>query len=457
MANLIYHHNSSDDPESVLDSYLEKISELLLSVTFKLERYWLPGTPIDHLSVVYRVTGDTVYLAVSDKKITLPENMQLLSDADAFEKICRQNELTAFDLGGPVMLGPLHIAKPWGQEIWYTGIESRGVCKAAGNTEHGAGNVELPWLLAAAPKRLTAGLHRQLILLKILDPLPVEVLGDLYFELHEEKREVYVVTHVDSKAWPDGKGAIRLGFSQTMRAGFNNDEEFRQAYLGAVSRYRRVRDEIDGIIDNNKVAKGLDLNSPVAPKLYAELALKIPSELRKAEQQAREQMDEFTCLKTLAVGDVVKVPTYTPHALQHGVRTVEFQTPVYERMILSFGQKVLTQKNWDTARAVEAMSLDLDSAYSDLELDAVSDGVVSELVVEFEDFRVLRISCQPGSCYSLVARSTYQILMMVQGRLQLLGLQVGPEQACLVPACYLGGKLVNNNPQVMVFLLAQPS
>jgi len=103
------------------------------------------------------------------------------------------------------------------------------------------------------------------------------------------------------------------------------------------------------------------------------------------------------------------------------------------------------------------MSLDLDSAYSDLKLDAVGDGVVSELVVEFEDFRVLRISCQPGSCYSLVARSTYQMLMMVQGRLQLSGLQVDPEQACLVPACYLGGKLVNDNPQVMVFLLAQPS
>src|SRR5690625_7657891 len=45
-------------------------------------------------------------------------------------------------------------------------------------------------------------------------PLPVEVVGDLYFELHEEKREVYVVTSIDPQAWPEGIGAIRYGRSE---------------------------------------------------------------------------------------------------------------------------------------------------------------------------------------------------------------------------------------------------
>lgn len=456
MAKLIHHRGINDNPEALLEGYLRDDSELLLLVGFAFECYWLQHRPKDMLNAVYGASDGSLWLAVSEQEIVLPGNMEALSVADAFAAICQKNRLTAFDLDRPMGLGRVQIEKPWGREIWYTGIEPRGVCSAQGNTGANVDNIQLPWLLAAAPKRLTAGLHRQLILLKILDPFPEEVLGDLYFELHEEKREVYVVTHVDRRAWPDGKGAIRMGFNQAMRARFDSDEAFRQAYLEAVSSYRLIRDEIDVVNDGNKIAKGLDASVPVSGELYAELALMIPSDLIAAEKVARQRMDEFTCLNPLTVGDVVKVPTYTPHALQHGVRTVEFQTPVYERMILSFGQKVLTQSHWDTERAVESMKLDVEGAFNDLEQDSSADGVISELVVEFEDFRVMRVSCQPGSSFSLVARQSYQILMVVQGQLKLSGLEIGPEHACLVPAAYPGGELINDNAQAMIFLLAQP-
>ena len=70
------------------------------------------------------------------------------------------------------------------------------------------------------------------------------------------------------------------------------------------------------------------------------------------EKNLRQEMNSFTSMHTLRVGDVISIPTYTPHALQHGVRAIEFQTPHYERQILSFAQKVLTQSDWDTESAI---------------------------------------------------------------------------------------------------------
>ena len=51
-----------------------------------------------------------------------------------------------------------------------------------------------------------AGIAAPVILLKVLDPHPEPVRGDLYFEVHEHKREVYVVTAVDRNAWPGRPG-----------------------------------------------------------------------------------------------------------------------------------------------------------------------------------------------------------------------------------------------------------
>ena len=46
-----------------------------------------------------------------------------------------------------------------------------------------------------------------------------------------------------------------------------------------------------------------------------------------------------------------------PHSLRQGVEVIEFQTPVYERLILAASQPVQTQNHWDSAAATDAMHL----------------------------------------------------------------------------------------------------
>ena len=67
----------------------------------------------------------------------------------------------------------------------------------------------------------------------------------------------------------------------------------------------------------------------------------------------RRSMQAFTGSRALRKGDVVQVAPHVPHSLQQGVQVFEFQTPTYERNIISFNQKVLTQDHWDSDYAIE--------------------------------------------------------------------------------------------------------
>ncbi|OZY84946.1 hypothetical protein CBP51_17460 [Cellvibrio mixtus] len=304
---------------------------------------------------------------------------------------CQQQAFPRVLISAPLFLSPVHVPKPWGQEVWYTGIEARGQAEVIGE----GGNLPLPWVLEFLRHRLALGDAGQLILLKVLDPLADECYGDLYFELHEQKQEVYVVTHVDQQAWPDGRGAIQLGFDPAIRARYTTNEAFKLAYGVAVSDYEKVRRAIDDLLDHKKREQGIALDQPIAA---CQLRLWMNELAQDAEYKAlvdrekilKQVMDGFVALHPLAVGDVVAVPRLVPHALQHGVRVVEFQTPVYERKILSFGQKVLTQKHWDTAAALNLV--DMDSAL--LVPPTVlchSEALQVQRIVNFEDFEVRRI------------------------------------------------------------------
>ena len=242
-------------------------------------------------------------------------------------------------LNRPLLLAPVTVAKPWGREIWFTGIEARGQAGVYGE----GGILPLPWLLEVAAPEVLGVESSALNLLKILDPLPEPVYGDLYFELHEEKREVYVVTAVDRRCWPNGVGAIRYGFDPAVRAHYPSDAAFRRAYLESVQAYEAVRDRIQAVEDSWRTEEGYGLRDPVPAATSRRWRAALPPDLRRLEAERRRIMEGFTLLRPLRVGDVVQVPLRLPHALQHGVRTVEFQTPVYERRILSFAQKVLTQ------------------------------------------------------------------------------------------------------------------
>lgn len=321
-----------------------------------------------------------------------------------------------WSLDDPQPLTPVAIPKPWGREIWYTGIEARGESRVG--TDPG---LPIGTYLALAPGHLSAG-HVP-VLLKILDPRPEPVLGELYLEVHESKQEVYVVTDVDPAAWPDGSGRIRYGISQSKRQQYDNDDDFRAAFLAALTEYERIRQQIDA------GAGGLD----------------------KQEAAARAEARTFTDERPLAVGDVIAVPVWVPHSLQPGVRVVEFQTPTYERFILSSSQKVLTQNGWDSARAVAGMRLDTPV---DMPPEPVSDHV--QRIVRFDEFGVWQ--ARAARALTLPESLPYALAFCVRGQTMLAGpgggLNLGGGEAAFIPKRAIGSVIQGDADSLL--LLAAP-
>jgi hypothetical protein len=388
--------------DDALDALLTRGTGGSLQRPVTVPRDWLPPTEWTRLTPRYQVVED-----------------------DLGPRIQVEVGAHRIDLDQPVRLEGVAIAKPWGREIWFTGMEARGESRVMTP----AGGLPLPDYLALAPRRLCSG--APLVLLKILDPRPDPVIGDLYFEVHERKREVYVVTQVDPAAWPAGAGQIRFGMNQALRGRYRDDAAFRAAYLQAVREYEQVRRAIDG--------GGL-----VPPAREAGL---------------RAAMESFTAVRELRVGDVVVVPPWLPHALQHGVRVVEFQTPTYERRIISFAQRVLTQDHWDSDAAVARMSVD---PPAEPEFAALAPGV--QRIVAFDDFRVWRVTIDPGARFDLPPHPRYLLCMTVEGALTLGDLHLAPEQAAFVPAAALGdparrqrhARVTNRGAERAVLLIAAP-
>ncbi len=348
-------------------------------------------------------------------------------------------------------LQPVYIPKPWGREVWYSGIEERGICSLS----DGRCSTEIDLVLHAAPRALLGTSYQTPVLLKVLDPHASPELGDLYFELHEEKQEVYIVTHVDPDAWPDGSGAIRMGIDPTIAAEFSDEATLKAAFGAAVDEYEAIRREIDQVLDQRRAVEGYAENEAVMPDRALQWLAELPRVLVERECATRDRMNAFTRLLPLQVGDVVKVPCLTPHSLQHGVRAVEFQTPVYERRILSFNQKVLTQDHWDTAAALAIMTI-REARLPDLPIDHETRQYCIERLVEFDAFRALRISIQPGARYVFDIADCYRLLMSLSAHLELDGRNLAAEQAWLLPASWAGGVLHNTGSAVAVALIALP-
>ena len=434
-AKTLRHQISSDtgiafmqgEPVAALTDWLQirTDSEELLLVEFNFQPWWLDDAQPTPLTAIYLAVAGELACTVTDAQLEgsgVPPVQQ-------YQHWLEQHNLLSVKQGQPIPLQPTYIPKPWGREIWFTGVEERGVCHFG----RGDVSVPIPWLQAVLPGNRCGKSAEPLVLLKVLDPSAEEVTGDLYFELHEKKREVYVVTHVDRNAWPDGTGYIRYGFSASKLEQIGSESEFRQAYRAAVADYERVRREIDAL------PEGQSASSP----------------LQALELNLRSEMESFTHLRPLHVGDVVVVPLRMPHSLQHGVRTIEFQTPVYERKILSFAQRVLTQGHWDTESAVAMMRLQPPGpeAFACLQ-DA--DGVRVERIVDFEDFEVRRVIIEGHAQYALPDLPTYALVMVVEGQLILDELVYGAEEAFLLPADAGTLMLSQEAPQPLVMLLALP-
>ncbi|MEH6589643.1 MAG: hypothetical protein V7746_05255 [Halioglobus sp.] len=401
--------------------------ERILLVDFSLGSYWDPAQPSIPLTAIYLLTADGLHISVTDQAV-LPAGED--TAVAMYRAWVESKNLLSYHLGTTLGLSPLSVPKPWGQEIWYSGVEERGVC----NFRKAGREVPIPWLQAALPGAELGEPGEPLMLLKILDPSPEPVTGDLYFELHEEKQEVYVVTNVDTAAWPDGVGYIRIGFDSGKLAAYaDNEEGFRQAYLSAVQAYEAVRRSIDTLPDT------------AAPD----------ASLIAREQQLRAEMDGYSHMRPLRLGDVVKVPLLTPHSLQHGVRTIEFQTPVYERKILSFAQEVLTQGHWDTAAAVRQMSLYTPDQATFTPLQD-RPGLLVERIVDFSDFEVMRVSLDGDSMLVLPALKTYAMVIVVEGVLGLDEGKYGSEQSAILPRGWEGALAPLEAAHPLVLLLALP-
>lgn len=457
--HLIGDQSGEPSPEPILDQLLASVpaAELhdsLLIVDYPYAQYWLEGQPSIRLLALFSfymarelTLSFTVTPATSELGQTCRRAKSL--QRSAFEALCQQYQQPLFSPSQAAGLIPVAIPKPWGKEIWYTGIETRGVT-AVGYDDC---QIPLPHWLSALPGRLAGSRRGPPLLLKVLDPLSQAVLGDLYWELHREKREVYVITAIDPEAWPGGQGSIRFGLNQQKRSEYSSDADFREAYLQSVQAYEQVRRDIDMMLDCQGVETA-DRSAAVHNRLVDPLAA-LPASIGEQELRLRVAMESFTHTQSLAVGDVVKVPCLMPHSLQHGVRTIEFQTPVYERMIVSFAQKVLTQPHWDTAQAVALMDLEPAPPEPNTVIVNLS-GCVVERIVDFEDFEVQRISLAAGGQFILSAPSDYAVLIVIQGDVVIGGVRLAAEAAVMLPSSISEQHLINSGTDTIVFLLAFP-
>ncbi len=264
------------------------------------------------------------------------------------------------------------------------------------------------------------------------------------------------MTHIDERAWPDGTGRIRYGFDRARIAQYESEDEFRQAYLDAVNAYHGVRAQIDEQLDRFRAEEGLSPTDVVPPATVESWKAQLDPELNRQEAVYRKQMNEFTALHPLHVGDVVQVKPLTPHALQHGVRVIEFQTPHYERYVLSFAQKVLTHSGWDTQTAMAKATL---SATMQPEPDPVSEEPGRhkvDIIADFEQFQVQRVALAPGASWPLSPSGTYLVIAAVEGVSCLNDAPLRPEQACYIPAASKPLTIANDRDTWSSVLLAMP-
>lgn len=445
----------ASSPESVVTESIAKLDSKetqWLCLSYHFEQYYLSEPkPLELIAIIEIDRSGVRYISVGEHRLDAVEQCANIESHENMRAAANKLEWPVINCREAIKLEPISIAKPWGQEIWYTGIEARGQSKIT----DGRFSIPIPWLLSAAPTELAGPLHQRLNLLKILDPLPEPVFGDLYFELHEEKQEVYVVTNVSPAAWPDQRGKIRIGFDQSLRAEFESDELFVEAFTRTVKQYESIRRKIDEQLDLRRRRDGIGLNHPVPAAQTKRWLATVDEQLLDEEKDLRAQLDSFKGSLDLCVGDVLKVPCFTPHSLMHGVRTIEFQTPVYERKILAFAQKVLTQNQWDTDAAVDCMKLDDHQLQPLAQISKTKTELVEE-VVDFSDFTVLRITLAPNGQFELPLNYDYALAIGVKGGTNIANCDLAPEQAVLLPRSITGCEITNSGDEESVLLVSLP-
>ncbi len=230
------------------------------------------------------------------------------------------------DPRGCYRIEPASIPKPWGTELWYTGIEARGEARLS----DGGRRLALGVACALFPDAFGCPGAQPPRLLKRLCPHHEPVVGDLYFEVHARKQESYLVTRIDARAWPEGTGEVRFG----LRPGVD-----RTRLKSALRALESARSASDRYLPA--------LPEPLTAQAWSEMRASVPAAIASRESRARAAVEALIDHRPLRPGDVLTVPPGVPHGLRHGVEVVELQTPDYERCVLYASQPVVTQSGWD--------------------------------------------------------------------------------------------------------------
>ena len=360
------------------------------------------------------------------------------SSLTPLESIAKNRKATIIQTNLPFQLENLKITKPWGYETWYTGIEKRGVVKVIDKN----GKTELPYSLNIFRKQILGDYPEELILLKKLTPYSEDVIGDLYFEMHEKKWEVYVVTEIDESAWPEGVAIIKAGLNPKKITEYKrkHGKEWKTFLIKDFKETTKKYEYLRRKIDNCKEFSSKSL-------------LPLESELRK---KAADFVGDCFVKK----GDIVSFAPYQIHSLQHGIKVIEFQTPHYERLIVMFGQKVLTQENWDSEEALNKIIPDVYKP-PNLELLKKSVGILIERFVDFPDFTADRLILEPKMSWEEKINNQYQILIAISGKATILNekddtISINLDEALFLPRSMRSYYLKNTGDVPLICLKAMP-
>ena len=443
------------------------IENFFLLLNRQREEFWKQPVALQNYQelICFHVTLETVKGCVWKENIRpAAEIEQLLKTTSdkPLEKIAAQQHAAVLCSHHPLLLEAVHIAKPWGYEEWYSGVEQRGVAKVRVAED----STELPYALSLFRHSYLRDHPENLILLKTLNPVAEDILGDLYLEMHEEKWEAYVVTEIDPNAWPSGVGIIKAGLNEEkvtiyqQHYGKKWTQPYLQDFERHITKYEQIRRRIDQQMDAMRKRAGIDLLAPLTPELTQQFLKNVPEEEQKEEKQSRDKLYSFIGDYPVRVGDIVSFSTHQIHSLQHGIRVIEFQTPHYERLIVMFTQKVLTQPQWNTTKALSVMKAEVYQSPPLVELGETG-GWHNERFVDFPEFTADRIIIQPQNEYSDQSGDAYHLLMGVRGEgticssaFNAFPLQTG--EGIFLPASLQDYTIRNASSIPLIYLKAMP-
>lgn len=372
----------------------------------------------------------------SHYRVHAPNSQELkqVSIVEKKELHCNYSEISAqlkqappYKPQSPGFLQPTVVVKPWGFEQWWSGIEQRGISHITPHPK--AEGVRLSTYLDFFGEAALESPPRAPILLKTLSPFPHPIRGNLYYELHLQKSEVYIVCRIQGNTPKDthpSSATLYVGVSQDKRSSYASDDAFRHAFAQALCEYETVQQHISASLEDfyrraQAQCAQRDFSRKKERWWWQQQVQNseelISTSLKHKRAQLKRRLMEFFHPVEVKVGDVISIPPRVPHSLQHGIEVIEFQSPSYERTILAFDQKVWTQDHWDIQDAMQHMCLHPHRDHLSLDHLCSSEPQAAQrfLVATFADFKVFLLTVPPNTSLQLSGEGKHSLLKVLAG------------------------------------------